>query len=94
LLIAALAILTALATALNPVFCALVHHLPEIMRARSEARSMEWITKAALCGTCKTPPEAELKRADARAFAAQLGLRGLAASGATGSTWPVEAGNR
>ena len=94
LLIAALAILTALATALNPVFCALVHHLPEIMRARSEARSMEWITKAALCGTCKTPPEAERKRADARAFAAQLGLRGLAASGATGSTWPVEAGNR
>ena len=94
LLTAALAILTGLATALSPVFCALVHHLPEIMRARSEARSMEWITKAALCGTCKTPPEAERKRADARAFAAQLGLRGHASSGAPGSTWPVGPGDR
>jgi hypothetical protein len=83
-----------LATALSPVFCSLVHHLPEIMRARSEARSMEWITKAALCGTCKTLPEAERKRADARAFAAQLGLRGLAAPGVPGSTWTVEAGDR
>jgi hypothetical protein len=94
LLIAALAILTGLATVLSPVFCALVHHLPEIMRARSDARSMEWITKAALCGTCTTPPEAERKRADARAFAAQLGLRGHASSGAPGSTWPVEPGDR
>lgn len=81
LLIAVLAILATLATALNQVFCSLVHHLPGIMRARSEARSMEWITKAALHGTCKTSADAERKRADARAFAAQLGMHGLASSG-------------
>jgi hypothetical protein len=75
LLTAAFAILTGMVAALSPILCALVHHLPEIMRARSESRSMEWITKAALCGTCKTPSEAERKRADARAFAAQLRLR-------------------
>ena len=77
-LIAAFAILTGVAAALGPVLCALIHHLPEIMRAHSESRSMEWITKAALCGTCKTPAEAERKRADARAFAAQLRMRGPA----------------
>lgn len=76
-----IAILATLATALNQVLCSLVRHLPRIMRARSEARSMEWTTKAALYGTCKTSADAERKRADARAFAAQLGMRGLVSSG-------------
>jgi hypothetical protein len=94
LLTAALAILAGLAAVLSPVLCALVHHLPEIMRARSEARSMEWITKAALCGTCETPPEAERKRADARALAAQLGLRDPSPPGTARSTRPVKTADR
>ena len=36
-LMAAFAILTGMVAALSPVLCALVHHLPEIMRARSES---------------------------------------------------------
>src|ERR1700729_215835 len=54
------------------------------MNYHNRHRSTEWITKAAPCGTCKEPHEAERMRADARAFAAQLGLRGSASSDAPG----------
>ena len=45
-----------------------IEHLPEIMRARSEGRSSNRITKAAVCGPEKTPDDAEAKRAAARAY--------------------------
>lgn len=68
-LTAALALLIGVLAVSQPMLCALVHHLPEIIRTRSEGRSMGRVVKAAVCGPRKTAADAESKRIAARAYA-------------------------